>query len=45
MGHESLGFVSEAFKGTQLNWPTADKEDYAIVTTFQRLEYMLLRAV
>ena len=45
MRHEPLGFVSGAFKGAQLNWPTVDKEGYAIVATFQRLEYLLWQGV
>ena len=41
MPHEPLGFVSRAFCGSQLNWPTVDKEDFAIVATFRRVEYLL----
>lgn len=45
MRHELLGFVSGAFKATQLNWPNVDKEGYAIMEMFQPLENLLWRGV
>lgn len=39
MHHEPLGVVSGAFKGAQLNWPTVNKEFYALLATFQQLGY------
>lgn len=45
MSHEPLGYVSGVFKNSQFNWPTVDKEGYAMVATFQRLEYLLWRGV
>ena len=41
MSHEPLGFLSGSFKGSQLRWATVDKEGFAIVNTFRRLEYLL----
>ena len=32
MEHKALAFLSEAFKGSQLNWPTVDKEAPAILS-------------
>ena len=37
MSHEPLGFISGAFKRSQLRWPTVDKEVFAVVSTFRRL--------
>lgn len=45
MSYKQLGFLSGAFKGAQHNWLTADKEVYATLATFQRLEYRLWRGV
>lgn len=45
MCHDLLGFVSGAFKGAQLNWPTVDTKGYAIVETFQRLDCLPWRGV
>ena len=41
MSHEPLAFLSGSFKGSQLRWATVDKEGFAIVNTFRRLEYLL----
>ena len=41
MTHEPLAFLSGTFKGSQLRWATVDKEGFAIVSTFRRLEYLL----
>ncbi len=41
MSHEPLGFVSGSFRGSQLNWPTMDKEGYAIVVAIKRLDYLM----
>ena len=38
---EPLAFLSGSFKGSQLRWATVDKEGFAIVNTFRRLEYLL----
>ena len=39
--HKPLAFLSGSFKGSQLRWATVDKEAFAIVNTFRRLEYLL----
>ena len=39
MTHESLAFLSGTFKGSQMRWATIDKEEFAIVSTFRRLEH------
>ena len=41
MSHESVGFLSGTFPGSQQRWGTVDKEGFAIVSTFRRLEYLL----
>ena len=41
MSHEPLAFVSGAFRGSQLCWPTVDKESFAILSAFQRVPYLL----
>ena len=41
MSHEPMGFLSGTFRGAQVRWATVDKEGYAIVSTFRRLEYLL----
>ena len=41
MSHEPLDFLSDSFKGSQLRWATVNKEGFAIVNTFRRLEYLL----
>ena len=40
MTHEPLGLISATFKGLQQRWVTADKEGFAMVNTFKRLEYL-----
>ena len=39
MTHEPLAFLSGTFKGSQMHWSTIDKEEFAIVSTFRRLEH------
>ena len=41
MSHEPLPFLSGAFRGSQLCWPTVDKEAFAILSAFQRVPYLL----
>ena len=41
MTHEPLGFLSGTFKRSQQRWATVDKEGFAVVSTFKRLEYFL----
>ena len=41
MIHEPLGFLSGTFKGSRQRWTTADKEGFAVVSTFTRLEFLL----
>ena len=41
MSHEPLAFLSGSLKGSQLRWATVDKEGFAIVNNFRRLEYLL----
>ena len=41
MTHEPLAFLSGTFKGSQMRWATIDKEGFAIVSTFRRLEHFL----
>lgn len=41
MHHGALGFISDAFKRSQLGWPTVDREVLAVVSTFRRLAYFL----
>ena len=45
MSHEPLGFLSGVFRNSQLRWPTVDKEAFAFVSTFRRLEYLLWNGV
>ena len=45
MTHEPLAFLSGSFKDSQLRWATIDKEGYAIVSTFRRLEHLLWNGV
>ena len=45
MTHEPLAFLSGSFKGSQLRWATIDKEGFAIVSTFRRLEHLLWNGV
>ena len=39
--HEPLAFLGGSFKGSQLRWATVDKEGFAILNIFRRLEYLL----
>ena len=41
MTHEPLAFRSVTFKGSQMRWAKIDKEGFAIVITFRRLEHCL----
>ena len=45
MSQEPLGFVSGVLKGSELRWPTVDKEAFAVVSTFKRLDYLLWNGV
>ena len=45
MTHEPLGFLGGTFKGSQQRWATVDKEGFAMVSTFKRLEYLLRNGV
>ncbi|CAN0398793.1 unnamed protein product, partial [Scytosiphon promiscuus] len=45
MTHEPLAFLSGTFKGSQMRWATTDKEGFAIVSTFRRLEHFLWNGV
>ena len=38
---EPLRFLSGTFRGSHQRWATVDKEGFAIVSTFRRLEYFL----
>lgn len=39
--HDPLAFLSGAFNATQQHWSTFEKEAFAVVETFRRLNYML----
>ncbi|CAN0569674.1 unnamed protein product, partial [Laminaria digitata] len=41
MRHEPLAFLSGSFRGSQLRWPTLDKEASAIVEVYKRAEWLL----
>ena len=41
MSHEPLAFLSGIFRGSQLCWPTVDKESSSILSAFQRVPYLL----
>lgn len=41
MHHESLGLSSGAFKKSQLQGPTVEKQAFAVVSTFRGLAYLL----
>ena len=41
MSHEPLGFLSDTFRASQQRWAAVDKEGFAIVSTFRRVEYLL----
>ena len=38
---EPLAFLSGVFRGSQLCWLIVDKESFAILSTFQRVPYLL----
>ncbi|CAN8072128.1 unnamed protein product [Agarophyton chilense] len=40
--HKPLAFLGGNFKGAQCNWSTYEQEGYAIVKTFDKLDYRLL---
>ena len=41
MSHEPLAFLSGVFRGSQLCWPTVDKDSFAILSAFHRVPYLL----
>ena len=41
MNHEPLAFPGGVFRGSQLCWPTVDKESFAILSAFQCVPYLL----
>ena len=41
MRHDALGVLSGTYCGSQQRWAIVDKEGFAIVSTFHRLEYLL----
>jgi hypothetical protein len=41
MRHAPLAFLSGSFKGSELNWSVTDKEAWAIVVAYRRLDYLL----
>ena len=41
MSHEPLAFLSGVFRGSQLCWPSVDKEFFAILSAFQRVPLLL----
>ena len=45
MTQEPLVFLSGTFKGSQMRWATIDKEGFAVVSTFRRLEHFLWNGV
>ena len=45
MSHEPLVFLSGSFKGSLLRWATVDKEGFAIVSMFRRIESLLWEGV
>ena len=45
MSHEPLAFLSGSFKDSQLRWASVDKEGFASVNTFRRLEYLVCGGV
>lgn len=40
---DPLAFLSGAFKGSQRNWSTVEKEAFAILEAVERLRYLLIR--
>ena len=45
MTHELLAFLSGTFTGSQMRCATIDKEGFAVVSTFRRLEHCLWNGV
>ena len=45
MTHRPLDFLSGTFTVSQQRWATVDKEGFAMVSTFKRLEYVLWNIV
>ena len=45
MTHVPLAFLSGTFKGSQMRWATFDKEGFAIVNMFRRLEQFVWNGV
>ncbi|CAM9808495.1 unnamed protein product [Sphacelaria rigidula] len=43
--HKPLTFLSGNFKSSQMRWATIDKEGFAIVSTFRRLEHLLWNGI
>ena len=41
MNHEPLAFLRGVFRGSQLCWPTVDKESFEFLSAFQRVPYFL----
>ena len=41
MTHEPLACLSGSFKDSQMRWATIDKEGFAVVSTFRRLQHLL----
>ncbi|KAH9074583.1 hypothetical protein Ae201684P_022387 [Aphanomyces euteiches] len=41
--HESLAFLSGAFRGASERWPIVEKEAFAVVVSCKRQEYLLIR--
>ena len=41
MSHEPFAFLSGVFRGSQLCWPTVDKQSFAILSAFQCVPYLL----
>ena len=39
--HEPFGLLCSTFHDSQQRWRTVDKEGFAIVSTFRRLEHLL----
>lgn len=43
--HEPLGFLSSSFTGAKLGWSTYEKEAFAIVQTFKKMEYAIISSM
>jgi len=42
--HQPLAFLGSHFKGSELGWSTYEKEAYAIVMAFKKMDYALIAA-